>query len=176
MKLKLFKKITWQVKSKNKGFALLFSVLLSSLLLTIGLSIFSIALKELAISTAARQSVHAFYAADSGRECVLYWDGKKGQIPGLSGVESLSGNIKCGNASLAIHGDNNFSPMITVIPKIFLTSDTDGPNFDLTITKKMYNLSDPASMYETTKISSVGHDSDSGDRVERQIEQTIGDR
>jgi Tfp pilus assembly protein PilX len=67
-------------KNNKKGFALLFAVLVSSLLLTIGLSIFNIALKELAISTASRQSIYAFYAADSGREYVLYRDIKEGNI------------------------------------------------------------------------------------------------
>ena len=79
--LKLFRKnnrTAFQKSKGNSGFALLFAVLMSSLMLSIGLSIFGIAIRELSISTAARQSIFAFYAADSGRECVLYWDIKKG--------------------------------------------------------------------------------------------------
>ncbi|MFA6445759.1 MAG: hypothetical protein WCW14_00725 [Candidatus Paceibacterota bacterium] len=62
------------LQNNKKGFALLFSVLLSSLLLSIGLSIFNISLKEVQISFAGRESQYAFYAADSGLECALYWD------------------------------------------------------------------------------------------------------
>jgi hypothetical protein len=60
--------------STKKGFTLLLAVLISSLLLTIGLSIFNIAFKELTLSSSARESVSAFYAADSGAECALFWD------------------------------------------------------------------------------------------------------
>jgi hypothetical protein len=76
----------------NRGFALLFSVLISSLLLTIGLSIFSIALKELAISTAARQSIHAFFAADSGRERALYEDLKNGVLTSSDDAPVIEGD------------------------------------------------------------------------------------
>lgn len=59
---------------KESGFAMLFAVLTSSVLLSIGLSIFNLTLKELALSSSGRESQAAFYAADSGVECALYWD------------------------------------------------------------------------------------------------------
>ena len=58
----------------NTGFVLPFSVLVSGILLSIGLGIFSITMKELAISSSGRESQFAFYAADTGGECALYWD------------------------------------------------------------------------------------------------------
>jgi Tfp pilus assembly protein PilX len=58
----------------KRGFVLLFAVLISSILLSIGLGMFSIAYKELLLSTTDRESQVAFYAADTGMECVLYWD------------------------------------------------------------------------------------------------------
>ncbi len=61
---------------ENKGFALLFAVLISSVLLSIGLSIFNLTLKELILSSSGRESQFAFYAADTGAECALYWDSK----------------------------------------------------------------------------------------------------
>lgn len=61
-------------QKKNKGFAILFAVLTASLLLSIGLSIFSLTIKELALSSSGRESTFAFYAADSGGECAHYWD------------------------------------------------------------------------------------------------------
>ncbi len=62
--------------SNNKGFALLFAVLISSVLLSIGISIFNLTLKELILSSSGRESQFAFYAADTGAECALYWDAK----------------------------------------------------------------------------------------------------
>lgn len=58
------------------GFTLLFASLVTSLLLSVGLAIFNISIKELILSTAGRDSQLAFYAADTGRECALYWDAK----------------------------------------------------------------------------------------------------
>jgi len=58
----------------SRGFTMLFAVLMASVLLAVGVSIFNISLKELKISSAVRESNLAFYTADSGRECAIYWD------------------------------------------------------------------------------------------------------
>lgn len=58
------------------GFALLFSVLIASIMLSIALAIFNIVYKELILSSAVKNSQFAFYAADAGLECALYWDYK----------------------------------------------------------------------------------------------------
>src|SRR3989344_4229619 len=58
----------------RRGFTLLFAMIISSIVLSIGLGIFNIALKELVLSSAARESQFAFFAADTGTECALYWD------------------------------------------------------------------------------------------------------
>ena len=64
-----------QFKSSYKrGYAALFAVLVSSLILSIGLSIINITLKEISLSASGRESQFAFYAADSAAECAQYWD------------------------------------------------------------------------------------------------------
>jgi len=149
------------LKKENKGFALLFSVLISSLLLTIGLSIFSIALKELAISTASRQSIHAFYAADSGREYALYYDTKKGDI-------FTSGQIN--DVISTGEGLSIFKPS----PSTFTSVSMDGgPNYRVEIIKQKNPITNPicGSQAICTTIISNGFDSAGGDRVERAIRQ-----
>lgn len=59
---------------KNKGMALLFSVLLSSIILTISLGISNIAFGEIKFSTSAKNTNEAFFAADAGIECALFND------------------------------------------------------------------------------------------------------
>ncbi|MCA9352583.1 hypothetical protein KC901_00160 [Patescibacteria group bacterium] len=59
---------------KNKGFVILFAVLVSSLILLISAGIFNIVQKEVVLSSYARESQRAFYAADSALECALYAD------------------------------------------------------------------------------------------------------
>ena len=58
----------------NKGFTVLFAVIVSAIVLAIGVSIANITLKQIVISSAGRESQIAFYAADSGAECALYQD------------------------------------------------------------------------------------------------------
>lgn len=60
--------------SNQKGFTLLFAILVSILILAVGASIISIALKQVILSGAGRESQYAFYAANTGLECALYWD------------------------------------------------------------------------------------------------------
>ncbi len=61
-------------KNKQKGYVLLLSVLISSIILAMSLGIFSIALKEVALATFARDSVKAFAAASRGLECAMFYD------------------------------------------------------------------------------------------------------
>lgn len=65
--MKIFKKI----KKNKKGIALLFVIMLSSILLVVALSISNIATKEAVFSISARNANDAFYAADTGAECAL---------------------------------------------------------------------------------------------------------
>jgi Tfp pilus assembly protein PilX len=55
----------------NKGYTLLFAVIVSVLVLSISTFILSVSRKQLILSSSARDSVYAFYAADSGLECAL---------------------------------------------------------------------------------------------------------
>lgn len=68
---KLFNK---KINNNQKGFALLFSVLVSVMVLAVGTSIINIALKQVILSGAGRESQFAFYAANTGLECALFWD------------------------------------------------------------------------------------------------------
>lgn len=58
----------------RRGFTLLLSTLIASLLLILGASMFGITKKEVILSSLGRDSQFAFYAADAGSECGLYWD------------------------------------------------------------------------------------------------------
>lgn len=58
----------------EKGFTLLLAVLVASIVLILATSIFQIARKEITLSSLGRDSQFAFYSADSGAECALYWD------------------------------------------------------------------------------------------------------
>ncbi|HEY4507444.1 MAG TPA: hypothetical protein VJJ47_00970 [Candidatus Paceibacterota bacterium] len=56
------------------AFVLLYAVVVASMVLAVGISIISIATKQVAISGLGRESQYAFYAANTGTECALFWD------------------------------------------------------------------------------------------------------
>lgn len=58
----------------TRGFTILFAVLIGSLLFSLGLAIAHLSIKEIVLSAAGKQSETAFFAADTGIECALYWD------------------------------------------------------------------------------------------------------
>lgn len=150
--------LTKKEENKERGFALLFSVLVSSLLLTIGLSIFNIALKELAISTATRQSIHAFYAADSGREEAIYLDTKLGIVFDEDEIETI---LSDGGPITIPISDDDFT----------LVEEAEGPNYYAEV-KKIKNDGECGDKAICTTVTSYGHDVVSGDRVERAIQQS----
>jgi hypothetical protein len=166
--------INFNKQKNNNGFALLFSVLLSSLLLAIGLSIFNITLKELALSTATARSVSAFYAADSGRECALYFDQIKGSIKTvISG--STGDTIKCNGVKVAdvTDGYNGSEPVITNF-SFFSVDVSDGPGAEVKITKRLSDGNNPCINNDgaiCTTIEATGWDTTGGDRAERAIKQ-----
>lgn len=60
----------------NKGFVLLLSLIILSIVLTASLGVFNILIKGIELSGTTRDSQLAFYAADGGVECALYVDFK----------------------------------------------------------------------------------------------------
>lgn len=60
--------------SKSHGFAILYAVLMVSIVLTISLTLLDITFKQLVLSSINKESKLAYYAAVSAFNCVLYWD------------------------------------------------------------------------------------------------------
>lgn len=56
----------------NKGYTLLFAVLVTSLVVSVAVSILNITRKESILAGVARESQAAIYAADAGIECAVY--------------------------------------------------------------------------------------------------------
>lgn len=92
-----------QILKQSRGFTLLYAVLIASLLLAIGLAIFNITLKEFLLSSAARDSQFAFYAADTGIECAVFWD-----IQGNAFATSTTSTIECAGQSIPNVGGAGF--------------------------------------------------------------------
>ena len=59
---------------QNKGFVLLFAIILCTIIIAITIGITNITYKELHFTANAQDANDAFYAADAGVECALYLD------------------------------------------------------------------------------------------------------
>jgi len=57
----------------QSGFALIMSLIVVGVVISIGLSILEISVKQVRLSTNARDSEIAFHAANAGMECARYW-------------------------------------------------------------------------------------------------------
>lgn len=73
----------------QQGFIILFAIVVSAIMALVAAGIFSLSLKELELSTSSRESMEAFYAADSGLECAFYADLKSLNLSGIQGGDVL---------------------------------------------------------------------------------------
>ena len=85
---------------KNKAFVLLFSIMLSSILLAITIGVTNIALKEINFSASARDTNDAFFAADTGIECALLYDSSTASQNAFTGTAGP--DISCANSNITI--------------------------------------------------------------------------
>lgn len=149
---------------KNKGFTLFISIIVTGTLLLIATGIVNVALKEAFITRAARESQYAFYAADTGIECALYWDVKN--PTGVSAFATTTGTtIYCNKDGANLSNEwvvggsyESQIPQITFLPDPYCA--------EVTITKGVDN---------STRIESKGYntcDPTSANRVERSVRVT----
>ena len=91
------------------GFAMLFTVLVISVILAIALGISDITFKQTILSNLAKNSQLAFYQADSGVECGMYYDTTVGQFPPATAdnpdgttVDKAPLQLTCGARTLSL--------------------------------------------------------------------------
>lgn len=75
--------------SKNNGFTLFIAMIVAGVLLLITAGLSNLSIGQAFISSSGRESQYAFYAADTGIECALYWD--VGNPSGISAFSTSTG-------------------------------------------------------------------------------------
>lgn len=73
------------MKNHTAGFALLYAVLLTGVVLTVGLGLSSILRKQIILSSTGAASQKAYYAANAIKECAIHW--------GIYGAQDGGGNF-----------------------------------------------------------------------------------
>lgn len=92
---------------KDKGFAMLFTVLVISIILAIALGIADLTFKQTLLSSLARDSQLAFYQADAGVECGMYYDlqgslGRGTTVDGAGGTAGAPNQFTCGTHTMTL--------------------------------------------------------------------------
>jgi hypothetical protein len=126
-------------RSTKKAFTLLLAVLVSSILLALGLAIFNVASKQVILASIGRDSHYAFYAADTGIECALYWDFQHTAFDQASTITDIacgSGSIPPGNGSVHLT-KTTVGSVVTTTFAFSLGPDLTNPCTNVTVTKNI---------------------------------------
>lgn len=169
---------------KDTGFTLFIALTITATLLLVAAGIVTIALRQSFLTGSSRESQYAFYAADSGIECAIYWDVKNGT--GFSAFSPTSPDpttINC-NADAAnttekvktnpekiiggtVGGAATFGGQSSIQPSVFRITFFPKPYCaDVTVTKNVDG---------TTQIISNGFntcDSENPRRTQRSVKVT----
>lgn len=130
-------------RKTEKGFVLFLSLLIMSVALTIAFSVFEIFSLNITMGGNIKESQTAFYAADSGLECVYYWDIKQKAIHYNNAV-----NITCNNETKnfnMVAGVGNFQLLFTPVKScatINLNFSNPSPHDVLVLGRSKYVGSD----------------------------------
>ena len=84
-------------------------MLVGSLALAVGFAIYDLTVREIDLSAAASQSQFAIYAADTGIECVLYWDSKAeilNGVPSIFATSTGTGNAATSGTGTVCNDEN----------------------------------------------------------------------
>ena len=111
--------------------------------LLVAAGIVSLALKQALISASGRESQLAFYAADTGLECALYWD-----VQNPSGnsafFTSTGSQINCNNQMMTVGGSaqSTFTLNLSPDPYCVIVTVTKNPDNSTLIESRGYNTCD----------------------------------
>ena len=154
-------------KNKEKGFIMLFAIVITSIILAITLSVQNISLKEVKFSTSAKNTNEAFFAADTGVECAFL----NNRSASDSFIEGGSNTISClGNDAIPLLGVYpNFSFVLYGLgstgegcAKVGVNVDDSVSPLKVAITSKGYSKGDFSCFSSDTN------------RVERELEVIVG--
>lgn len=145
----------------QQGFTLLIAIVITATLLLVSTGIVTVAVKEAFLSASARESQHAFYAADTGIECAIFWD-----VRNETGVSAFdaggTSNITCNGETFTVGGANvsTFSFDFESTGNPYCAQVTVTKDNGLTIIESRgYNTCDPTNTRRVERAVRVGYGS-----------------
>lgn len=154
---------------KNRGIAIFFAVIIIGTITLVTAGIVNLAVRHLQIADSGESSQHAFYAADSGMECALYWDVRNPSGTSAFSTSTPTSPITCNGKSIVV------SPVVSGVTR----AGTTTISFDFTPSDPYCAVVAIAKWYSgstlRTKIESRGYntcDLTNSRRVERAVRAT----
>ncbi len=150
--------------------------LVASLLAALGIAMFTIAQKEIVLSSLGRDSQFAFYAADTGAECALYWDFKYNAFATSTPYTSTSTPATCAGQTLQDFptpyetGNPDGVSGLGGAAQTSFWFEPDGLCVYVTITKQNTN---PRTKVEALGYSTACSDPNNRRRLERAVRATF---
>ncbi len=92
------------IHKNMKGFSLLFTLLIISLMFSVSLGVYNLIIGEIRLSGTGRESQLAFWAADSAAECALLWDIKPPGLAKSAFATSSQALINCAGQTKTVGG------------------------------------------------------------------------
>ncbi|MEX2010248.1 MAG: hypothetical protein WD874_00390 [Parcubacteria group bacterium] len=158
--------------NSQRGFTAFIAIAITGTLLLVSTAVVTVALKETRLAASGRESQYAFYAADTGIECALYWDVKN--TSGFSAFSTSSPSVIACNANSAnTQGKTNPTPNsvgnstvstfnITFLPepycaRVVVTKGMSGSNITTLIESYGYNTCDLANTRRVERAVRVSY-------------------
>lgn len=99
---------------------MLYAILLTTVVLTIGLSLLGVLMQQVSLSGAERESLYAFSSADSGIECALFADTVQDIFPvvgsGSNWSVDCTGTVRCNGNNISVSIPTPPTPPSAAVP------------------------------------------------------------
>jgi len=166
-------------KKNQKGYALLFTVVIVSAISVITAGLSNAAYKQLILSSLAKDSQTAFYEADTASDCALYVDQVEYTKYSLDPTTSIFNDLNiawnCGGIDLKIAPkDNDLNNGYSLAPSSEVQESDDESCFRIDVSKENTgNIDANGNTIINTTISAKGYnicDMTNSKTVEREIQ------
>lgn len=150
-------------RSTAEGITLLIAIIITASLLLISTGMVNLALRQAFLTSSSRESQFAFYAADTGIECALYWD-----------VRNPSYSAFATSTMSTIHCNEDATNQNPTNPAPAIVGGESAPSFTIKFLPDPYCAVVTVTKFNngTTQIESKGYntcDTTNPDRVERAV-------
>ncbi|MEI7688603.1 MAG: hypothetical protein WCI91_00250 [Candidatus Nomurabacteria bacterium] len=135
-----------KAKKENKGYAILFTVVVVGIISAITFGLTNAAYKQMMLSSVARDSTSAFYQADIATECAMYAD----NLDFLTSTNNLT-TFTCGGTTMKYSytaGTTNNTSLYQLSPQ---NESSTGKCFRVDVTKTDNDV------LITTKVEALGY-------------------